>query len=134
MTARIFLGFSALLWLPYGLFCFFQPSYLAEVAGVAASSPTGTIELRAMYGGLEAALGVLAGLAGLALFRPQLLRPALVTLAFVCSGLFLARLLGAGLGRELSSYTAFGLAFELVSAALAIWLLAHEPGLESSTR
>ncbi len=125
MAARIFLGFSALLWLPYGLFCFFQPSYLAEVAGVAATSPTGTIELRAMYGGLEAALGVLAGLA---LFRPQLLRPALVTLAFVCSGLFLARLRGAGLGRELSSYTAFGLAFELISAALATWLLAREPG------
>lgn len=78
-----------------------------------------------MYGGLEAALGVLAGLA---LFRPQLLRPALVTLAFVCSGLFLARLLGAGLGRELSSYTAFGLAFELISAALATWFLAREPG------
>ncbi len=125
MATRIFLGLSALLWLSYGLFCFFQPSYLAEAAGVAASSATGTIELRAMYGGLEAALGVLAGLA---LFRPQLLRPALVTLAFVCSGLFLARLLGAGLGRELSSYTAFGLAFELISAALAIWLLAREPG------
>ena len=125
MAARIFLGLSALLWLPYGLFCFFQPSYLAEVAGVAASSPTGIIELRAMYGGLEAALGVLAGLA---LFRPQLLRPALVTLAFVCSGLFLARLLGAGLGREVSTYTALGLAFELISAALAAWCLAREPG------
>jgi len=125
MAGRAFLGFSALVWFPYGLFCFFQPSYLAEVAGVAASSPTGTIEIRAMYGGLEAALGALAGLA---LFRPMLLRPALVTLAFVCSGLFLARLLGAGLGREVSGYTAFGLVFELLSAALATWLLTREPG------
>ncbi len=125
MAARIFLGLSALVWLPYGLFCFFQPSYLAEVAGVSASSPTGTIELRAMYGGLEAALGALSAVA---VFRPQLLRPALVALAFLCSGLFLARLLGAGLGQEVSSYTALGLAFELISAALASWLLAREPG------
>ncbi len=123
MAARIFLAFSALLWLPYGLFCFFQPSYLAEVAGVAAISPTGPIELRAMYGGLEAALGALSAVA---VFRPQLLRPALVALAFLCSGLFLARLLGAGLGQEVSSYTALGLAFELISAALASWLLARE--------
>ena len=66
--------------------CFFDPGSLEEIAGVGARSTTGTIELRAMYGGLQAALGALAGAA---LLRPALERPALVALAFVCGGLFL---------------------------------------------
>jgi hypothetical protein len=51
---RIFFALTALVWLPYGIFCFFQPGYLAQAAGVTATSATGTIELRAMYGGLQA--------------------------------------------------------------------------------
>jgi hypothetical protein len=31
--ARVFLAVSALVWLPYGIFCFLQPGYLAEAAG-----------------------------------------------------------------------------------------------------
>jgi hypothetical protein len=62
MAARIFLGLSALIWLPYGLLCFFQPAGLAESAGVTFTNATGATELRAMYGGLQAAIG--AGLDG----------------------------------------------------------------------
>ena len=57
MATRIFLLLSALLWLPYGIYCWLHPSALAEAAGVAFQSPTGSTELRAMYGGLQAALG-----------------------------------------------------------------------------
>ena len=121
---RLFLAASALLWFPYGLLCFFDPAYLAEFAGVAPISTTGTIELRAMYGGLQAALGVLAGAA---LFRPSLQRPALVALSFVCAGLFLARLLGALLGAEFSAYTVLGLLFELLSSTFATRLLTRVP-------
>jgi hypothetical protein len=32
MTARIFLGLSALLWLPCGIYCFFQLGALADAA------------------------------------------------------------------------------------------------------
>ena len=88
----IFLAISAALWLPYGLFCFANPGFLAEAAGVAAASSTGTIELRAMYGGLQAGIGTLA-LA--AIWRESLRRPALLCLLFLCAGLALARLLGA---------------------------------------
>jgi hypothetical protein len=125
MAARVFLGLSALLWLPYGVFCFVEPSALAGSAWVAANAPTGVVELRAMYGGLQIALGALAGMA---VWRPALVRPALIALAFLCSGLFSARLLGAGLSRDLSSYTAMALGFELVSAALALWLLSRIAG------
>jgi len=121
---RLFLAASGLVWSLYGLFCFFEPSFLGEVAGVASTSTTGTIELRAMYGGLQIALGVLAGAACV---RPALQRPALVTLAFLCAGLFTARLLAAVLGAEFSSYTAGGLLFELLSSVFATRLLVELP-------
>lgn len=54
MTARIFLGLSALLWLPYGTDCFFQLGALADAAGVAIVSPTGATGLRAASGGRHA--------------------------------------------------------------------------------
>ena len=57
MGKRIFLLVSTLVWLPYGIYCFFAPGFLAGAAGVAALSPTGRTELRAMYGGLQAGIG-----------------------------------------------------------------------------
>jgi hypothetical protein len=120
MGLRIFLVLSAAVWLPYGVFCFLQPSFLAEAAGVTATSATATIELRAMYGGLEFAIG---SLAALAIFRETFRRPALVTLAFLCAGLGLSRLLGAIIHEEVSAYTGFALAFELASTGLATWFL-----------
>jgi hypothetical protein len=124
MAVRIFLGLSALLWLPYGLYCFFDPAFLAEAAGIASNSTTGTIELRAMYGGLQAGIGALAGLGAM---RPRFARHALVLLAFLCSGLFLSRLAGAGIGGEFSSYTLSALGIEILSAGFALGLLARTP-------
>jgi hypothetical protein len=118
--ARIFLGASALLWLPYGVFCFFDPAVLAGAAGVSALSTTGTIEMRAMYGGLQIAIGALAAAA---LVRADLVRPALVTIGFLGAGLFTARLAGATLGGEFSSYTVMALGLEIVCAAVPVWLL-----------
>lgn len=53
MGARIFVGIFGLFTIPYGLFCFLRPGFLDEFAGVAATS----VELRAMYGGLQTAFG-----------------------------------------------------------------------------
>ena len=122
MAARVFLALSAAVWLPYGLFCFVQPGALAEIAGVTAASATASIELRAMYGGLQTAIGLLALLA---VFRPPLRRPALVMLGFLCAGLGLSRLGGAVIDAEVSAYTGVGLAFEFVSASLSAWLLSR---------
>ena len=130
MGIRIFLGISALVWLPYGVFLFFQPGYLAEVTGVTASGATALIELRAMYGGLQIAIGALSGLAVL---RSDLRRSALVTLAFLCTGLGVTRLGAAALGSELSAYTAMALAFEFVLAGLSIWFLSRtSPAVDAS--
>jgi len=124
MGARVFLAFSALLWLPYGLWCFFDPGFLAGAAGVAFQSPTGSTELRAMYGGLQTALGALA-LAGM--LRAPLRRPALVTLGFLASGLALARLGGVALDGAASVYTVTGLGFEITTAGLSAFFLSRAP-------
>jgi hypothetical protein len=124
MGTRIFLGASALIWLPYGLYCFFQPGYLAEVAGVTAASATAQTEIRAMYGGLQAAIGVLAGLA---VFRESLRIPALTTLLFLCAGLGSFRLMGVALDGGLSAYTIGGLTLEFGLVALSAFFLGRTP-------
>ncbi len=86
MATVIFLAISAALWLPYGLFCFANPGFLAEAAGVSAGTTTGTVELRAMYGGLQAGIGTLALTA---IWRETLRRPALLCILFLCAGLAL---------------------------------------------
>jgi len=120
MGARIFLVLSALVWLPYGLFCLFFPPIVGETAGILVQSATGVTELRAMYGGLQIGLGALA-LSGA--LRAALTRPALLALAFLCAGLGSARLLGTVFDGGVSSYTIAGLAFEFLSAGLAIRFL-----------
>src|SRR5262245_11034835 len=122
VPARIFLGISAVLWLPFGLYCLFQPGFLAGAAGVAFTTAPGSTDMRAMYGGLTSALGAFA-LVGA--WRPGLTRQALITLAVACAGLGTARLLGVGLDGELTSWTMQALAFELGTVALGSWLLRH---------
>jgi hypothetical protein len=121
---RIFLAASALVWLPYGIYCFFQPAALGEFAGVTATSATGSTEVRAMYGGLQAAIGAFALLA---LLRDGLVKPVLLMLAFLCTGLALGRLGGILSDGGLSAYTICGLAFEIASAGLAMRLLPNSP-------
>jgi hypothetical protein len=128
MATRIFLALSALIWLPYGLYCFFQPGSLGDAAGVAFTNATGSTELRAMYGGLQAAIGVVA-LAGA--LRPELARSALQLLLLVGAGLGGARVLGAGLDAAFSSYTVMAIGLELGTVAITLWLLRRAPTMVS---
>ena len=120
MSNRTFLMINVFVWLPYGLFCLVSPGFLADAAGVTASSTTGTIELRAMYGGLQAAIGALCLLATR---RPELERTALYSVAFIASGLLLGRISGVAIGAEVSAYTGAALGFEITLAAVSAWLL-----------
>jgi len=120
---RLFLAANALLWLLYGLFCLVQPGFLAEAAGVTAITPTGTTELRAMYGGLQAAIGALALVAT---FRRDLVRTTLIALAFLAGGLFTGRLFGAVTDGGLSSYTVAALVLESTLTLLSVRLLQKE--------
>jgi hypothetical protein len=118
-ATKIFLGVSVAVWLPYGLFCLVSPGYLAEAAGVAATSATGTTEVRAMYGGLQAAIGALCLFA---LARPALRSPVLLVLCFLTGGLALARAVGFALDGDGSGYTFGALGFETANTLVAAYL------------
>ena len=122
MAERTFFGVSTLLWLGYGLYCFFQPGALAELVGVVGQTPTATTELRAMYGGAQAGIGLLC--AG-ALTQAALRRPALLALLFIVGGLGTTRLLGALLDGSFTLYTFSGLGLEWVTVGIAAWLLSR---------
>ena len=124
MGARIFLWFFGLVSMTFGIICFVNPGFLDAFAGVAATSTTGTIELRAMYGGMQIAFGILAFLGAL---RPPFTRAALLATAILCAGLGSARLLGAIAAFEVSSYTWGGLVFEIGSTAIAALCLRRLP-------
>jgi hypothetical protein len=129
MAARIFLGASALLWIPYGVYCFFRPEALAEAAGVAFQTPTGATELRATYGGLTFALGALAALGALS---PAWTRQALVTLGTACAGFGAARVAGVLLDGALTAYTVQALAIEFVTIALVVLFVARAPAPQAA--
>ncbi len=124
MATRIFLGLNVLIWLPYGILCFLDPGLLAESAGVTATSATGTTELRAMYGGLQAAIGAWAALA---FFRPELVRGTLTALVVLPAGLASTRLAGALMDDAFTTYTVGALTFEILLVASAAALLRRLP-------
>ncbi len=120
MAATVFLVIQALLFIPYGLYCLLQPEMLAGAAGVAATSLTGEIELRTMYGGLQIAVGAFCALA---VMRPALHQPAMVTLCVVFAGLAPVRVgLGLAMG-DFSGYTLFAMTYEAICLVYAIWWL-----------
>ena len=122
MVIRVMLGLLGLMWAGYGAWCFADPGMLRDVAGISASRASGSVDLRATYGGLQMAVGVL--LLGGAL-RAAMTRQVLLMYGVLCAGIGLARLLGALLESEWSGYTVFALCFELGSALAVVVLLSR---------
>ncbi len=122
--ARAYLVIAGLMWLAYGVYLLAVPQALAATAGVAATNLTGVIELRAMYGGLEMAVGTFALICA---FGAGLLRSGLLGMGLACAGLGVTRLVSALAAGEFSTYTRQGLALELTLTALAVWLFLRRP-------
>ena len=122
MATKIFLGINAVLFIGYGLVCLASPSVVADSAGLAVVTGDGAVELRAMYGGLQTAVGMLA-LA--ALLRSELQSAVLFVLAFLFFGLASARLLGTIIESGVGSYTFGALAFEILFALVSFALFAR---------
>lgn len=120
MGTKIYLGFQTLVWLGYGTYLIFQPGYLTEVSTLVAATPTAITEIRAMYGGLEAALGV-AALLGI--LKPGMTRHALWVLLFATAGLATGRCIGLALDGDPTLYTLGALAFEGPSTVVTALLL-----------
>jgi hypothetical protein len=121
--ARAYLVIAGLMWVAYGIYLLVMPEALADTAGVTATTVTGVIELRAMYGGLEIAVGAFA-LA--AVLLPGMLGSGLLAMGLACAGLGLTRLCAAAAAGEFSTYTRQGLALELTLMVLALWLFLRQ--------
>ena len=120
MFAKIFLGFTGALFALYGLMCLFVPETLAEYAGFGLDSDVAVTETRAMYGGLQTAIGVLA-LA--AVLRPALQPAVLMALVALFTGLAGGRLVGIVLESAPGAYNFGAFGYEAVSLAIcwALW-------------
>ena len=116
----IYLALNAIVWFPYGLWCLVRPETLTAFAGVTMLTPTAVAEVRAMYGGLQAAVGAIAVTA---LVRPDHRRTIVMVLGVLTAGLGAARLIAALSGAGFSAYTGGAVVFELGSAAWAAVLL-----------
>lgn len=106
---RVWLIVLALAWTPYGIYCFLAPHALAAIAGLTTNTNWGVTELRAMYGGMQTAIGISAMLALFGLVR---LDSALFVQLIALGGLGAARLGGALMGSDWSIYTLAAIALE----------------------
>jgi hypothetical protein len=129
MLERAFLIICAVAWLPYGVLCFLDPTLLAESAGVEATTATGTTVLRAMYGGLQGAVGVLAMIA---VFRPTIVQSFLVALLTLSAGLLSARVIGFLVDGGYTGYTGMAIGFETVLLSCCIYFLLRRRAIHES--
>src|SRR5262245_26389432 len=109
VLTQVFLVANSLFWLPWGLTNLIWPqSWSGEVIPnmdvYDLSSAVARIEVRAMYGGLQMAIGIFALLGA---FRPRYRDSAFVFFLLALTGLALCRLVGMIVEGE-STYLSFG--------------------------
>jgi hypothetical protein len=120
MLIRIYLGFQALMFIPYGLYCLVRPQMLEAGAGVTAVNLTGVIELQTMYGGLQVGVGVMCALAA---YAERFRLGALMALLFIFAGLAVTRVSLALFHSDFSGYTLFAMTFESINVLFLLWFL-----------
>lgn len=122
--AKLFLLINLILWLPYGVLCLINPAMLSEFTGIAMTTATAATEIRAMYGGMQSAIGLIC-LFGL--INQNMMRPALAMVMFAFCGVALARLVGFLVDSSGSEYTYGALGFEIVGAVISIVVFLKQP-------
>lgn len=122
MATKIFLGLNALLFIGYGLWCLAWPSVVADQTGMALTTGVASAEVRAMYGGLQTAIGLLALLG---LLRPGTQAAVLLALGFLFVGLASGRAIGIAAVPDAGIYNSAALIFEALFGVLALVLLSR---------
>ena len=111
----------ALVWLPWGLICIFSLDAINAVIGVSSQTAHGSTDIRAMYGGFQTAVGIMALLA---LYNNRFFPNFVFSLAFLCSCLALSRTYGLIVDQSGGIYTYGVVAFEYFSGITSIaWLI-----------
>ena len=117
MLGKIILWISGVVFIAYGLACFFAPALPAGYAGLDMTNGDAFAEIGAMYGGLQAGFGLFCVLAAL---KPEYTRAGLMLLV-ICIGLLAvgrlySTLTGPG---DVGFYTWGAMAYEFATATLA---------------
>jgi hypothetical protein len=112
----VVLALCAVGFLGFGLWLLADPVGALAKIGIATSSKTGEIELRAFYGGMEIGLGLFLAWC---VFRPEWQQSGLWLVLLTNGGAGLARLIGIAAAGSFGSYLGWALAWELGFASLA---------------
>ncbi len=116
-----YLIFTVLVWLPWGLLCVFDTDTILQIIGVTSVHATGNTDIRAMYGGVQSGIGLMAAFS---LYDQRHFKSFLLALAFIGSGLALSRSYGIIVDGSGTPYTLGVIAYEYFAAISAItWLI-----------
>ncbi len=117
MLGKVILWVSAVIFIAYGLVCFFSPGLPASYAGLAMNNGDAFSEIGAMYGGLQTGFGLFCLIAAL---KPEHYRSGLLLLAVAIGLLALGRLYSTLVGPgDVGFYTWGAMGYEFVTAILA---------------
>ncbi|MEM7329591.1 MAG: DUF4345 family protein [Pseudomonadota bacterium] len=118
MINRIFLAFTALTFIAFGLWSITDPMGMTARLGVSIDGPSGIFEMRGIYGGVSLGAGLLCGLG---VMRDRFAFPALCFIAAYMGGYVLGRAASYAYGdTALASNWQFA-GFELVMFLFATW-------------
>lgn len=117
MLGKIILWISAIVFVTYGLACFFAPGLPAGYAGLVLSNGDAYAEIGAMYGGLQTGFGLFCLLAAV---KQEYTKAGLVLLVLCIGLLAIGRLFSTMTGTEaVAGYTWGAMAYEFTTAILA---------------
>jgi len=115
-----YLIFNAMVWLPWGLICIFDLARIHDVIGVTSINPSGSTDIRVMYGGVQLAVGLMAALA---LYDGRYFKSFVHALAFMGCTMALSRTYGLVVDHSSTFYTWGVLLYEASAGVSAIlWL------------
>ena len=125
MLSKAVLWVTGIVFFGYGVVCFFDPQIPATYSGLGFTNADSRIETAAMYGGLQAGLGLFCLIAAL---RNEYRRAGLLMVICGVGGLAMTRALSFALTSDpVTSYTYGALGFEALTAAFAaVAFLKHD--------
>lgn len=128
--AKAFIAITGLMFAYYGAYLIVDPKQLVEIANFSIPENTALTEIRAMYGGLQLAIGLFMLIC---CKQNQLVRPCLLfmLLAFLC--LAATRTLGLLIDPVDSGYNLSATIYESVSAGLALGFYLKLPRLTTKS-
>ena len=113
MIGKGILGLSSLLFIGYGLACFYDPSIATSNAGLVMEGSSAFAEIGAMYGGLQMGFGLFCLIA---VINSNYYRAGILALFIVIGFVGVTRLISQIVGSdEWTSYTVGALIYELAT-------------------